>query len=70
MFKESFIKEYLKLANDKVVEVQLHFLQSVVETKPHIEHDLNLLLELSELLNNLSASTSNIVANKAQEVEE
>jgi hypothetical protein len=43
-FREHFLDDYIKLSEDKVTDVIVHFLNTVIYVRPYLEHDLDLIL--------------------------
>ena len=54
-FKTHFMKEYLKLATDRVPSVRMEFVNSLLVIKPYFDDDQDLSLEMMDILSNLQS---------------
>jgi hypothetical protein len=64
-FRENFLDLYLKMANDKIPEVRVAFLNYAPVIRPYFEPDVDLFLKFNNLLNTLQLDQSYIVSNAA-----
>lgn len=54
-FKTHFMKEYLRLATDRVPHVRMEFVNSLLVIKPYFDDDQDLSLEMMDILTSLQS---------------
>lgn len=54
-FKTHFMKEYLRLSNDRVPHVRMEFVNSLLVIKPYFDDDQDLSLEMMDILTTLQS---------------
>jgi hypothetical protein len=70
-FKDTFLEQYMTLAEDPVAEVRVCFINSVSVVRPFLEKDIDIILKFNNSLNNLRmADKSRLVAQAAERLEQ
>jgi len=69
MFREHFLESYLVLTNDPIDQVKVHFLKSVLASRPYIQQDVDLMIRFNNLLTQLRLSEIDSVAFAAERLD-
>ena len=67
--KEHFLEPYSHLSEDKLVDVKVHFLNSIVDVRPYLELDIDLILKFNNNLTLLRIDENRKISDTALEVD-
>lgn len=49
-FKKHFLREYISLSTDKLLDIRKAFIQAIIDIKPYFDQDVDIMVELADII--------------------